>query len=96
MVLGPFAVPISFYFLYLWRKEKSAAAAYLSAQPVQGTITHLWKANKESADRKYRVGFAAPGIEPQFICVPAAKFKKLSLGDSLEVRQAHGKTYVDI
>jgi hypothetical protein len=96
MVCGPIGLPVGLGFLFLWLKERRAARAYAQAEQLRGEVTHLWKEAKQHADRKYRVGYAAPGIAPQFVCVSATKFKRLSIGDVVDVRLADGKPYVDL
>jgi hypothetical protein len=96
MLLGPAGIPLGLYFLYLAKVERSNAKSAERAEKVTGEITHLWKEPKEAPERRYRVGYAAPKAQPAFICVSAARFKKLSLGDKVEVLVVDGKSFLDL
>jgi len=96
MLVGPVAIPIGLYFLYLWHRERRSAAEFAAAEEVEGVITHLWKDSKSNADQKYRVGYSAPNIPPAYVCVDVKTFKKLSVGDTVKLRVASGKGYIDL
>ena len=85
MLFGPIGIPLGLYFLYLARAGSRRSKAFAGGEKVQGKITHLWKLKDEPPERRYRVGYDAPGVEPTFFCVSAAKFKKLSVGDAISV-----------
>ena len=85
MLFGPIGIPLGLYFLYLARAGSKRSKAFSEGDKVQGKITHLWKLKDEPPERRYRVGYEAPGVEPAYFCVPAAKFKKLAIGDPISV-----------
>ncbi len=96
MLFGPIGIPLGIYFVYLARTGAKRSKTLAEGQRVDGTITHLWKLKDEPPEKRYRVGYSAPGVEPAFFCVTAQKFKKLSVGETIPVVVAGAASYPEL
>lgn len=83
----PLFIPAGVYFLYhAWSIWRETRAFWRGCQRGQGQIIQMWKEPPSGSGKKYFIGFTVPGGEGVFAQVDVWTFKRLQVGEQIEVQ----------